>query len=246
MRTVPLKPIRSAAEIANVWLQIIAIVAIAGRYLPWWLLPFAGVIIAARQYALGVLLHEAQHSLLHPRRQINDWIGRWLLAAPLWSDFAESRAHHLAHHTYLGDPFRDPDYPLYAGSWLDHRAAARSDPDAILVAQFLIATTCAFITWVWWGAALWLVPLLLAGIFDRLRILCEHSSPTGRIWMHRSNVIERFFFAPFHMNHHAEHHIWPYLPHYQLTNTTETLAALMPPAEWARGTYIAHLRELLR
>jgi fatty acid desaturase len=213
-----LAPFRSYAEIASVWLQIGLAWAIVGSYGHWWVYPFAIVFIAARQFALAVLLHEGQHRLLHPRRHVNDWIGRWLLAAPLGADFDASRQSHLFHHRYLGNKLLDPDYPIYAEGRL---LRARWAPDrgkgflGVGVVQIVLAVLLSLLGGLFAYLLLWLLPLALAGILDRLRIKAEHS-PDGKVWSHRSNAVERFFLAPFGMNWHAEHHMTPHVPHYRL------------------------------
>jgi hypothetical protein len=66
--------------------------------------------IGNRQRALGNLLHEASHQYLSARRKINDYIGRILLASALSGDLTLYRLQHARHHSWLGDPVRDPDY----------------------------------------------------------------------------------------------------------------------------------------
>ncbi len=68
------------------------------------------LIIGNRQRALGNLLHEASHQNLSARRNLNDWIGQFLLAPALLANFAVYRFQHARHHAWLGDPVRDPDY----------------------------------------------------------------------------------------------------------------------------------------
>lgn len=67
-------------------------------------------IIGNRQRALGNLLHEASHQNLSTRRNLNDWIGQFLLAPALLANLAVYRVQHARHHVWLGDPVRDPDY----------------------------------------------------------------------------------------------------------------------------------------
>lgn len=224
---------RSFAEIAWTWAQIAAAMALVA-WKPWTLviaIPF----IAARQYALAVLLHDGQHRLLHPRRQVNDWIARWILAAPLGADFEASRQSHFAHHRYLGNKLLDPDYPIYTGRWA--RAGGVKAPwgtrVAIHVGIALLLTLCV----AWWAyPVLWLLPLVIAGILDRLRIKAEHL-PDGAFVSHHSNPVERFFLSPFDMNYHAEHHFNPGIPHYRLRETRASLKAMDLPGEWVGGSY---------
>ncbi len=228
-----LQPWRSYAEIGWTWLQIVAAWALVSIFEHWWAFLCAIPFIAARQYALAVLLHEGQHRLLHPRRQINDGIARWLLAAPLGADFDASRVSHLLHHRYLGNPALDPDYPLYAeGRWRRQPGALgkRKEFFRSCAAQAALVASLTLTIGIWAYPLLWLLPLALAGILDRLRIKAEHS-PDGRVWSHHSNPVERFFLAPFGMNRHREHHFAPHMPHHRLA------WAFVP-----RGTYWRTLR----
>ena len=68
------------------------------------------LIIGNRQRALGNLLHEASHQNLSARRNLNDWVGQFLLAPALLANLAVYRVQHARHHAWLGDPARDPDY----------------------------------------------------------------------------------------------------------------------------------------
>ena len=44
-------------------------------------------------------------------RALNDVLGKWLCAAPVWSRLPAYRSHHLQHHNYANSP-RDPDLGL--------------------------------------------------------------------------------------------------------------------------------------
>jgi fatty acid desaturase len=73
-------------------------------------LPLALLVIGNRQRALGNLLHDASHwSLDHDRRRAGI-LANLLLCWPLMTPMALYRADHIAHHTCLGDPARDPDF----------------------------------------------------------------------------------------------------------------------------------------
>ena len=73
--------------------------------------------------------------------------------------------------------------------------------------------------------SLWILPLLtMAVLLNGLRVFAEHSNstydefPKNKLLIsYASNPIESFFLAPFHMNYHAEHHLYPFVPHYNLS-----------------------------
>jgi fatty acid desaturase len=68
-------------------------------------------VIGARQLGLAVLMHEASHRSLFRSRRVNDFVGSWLCAYPIWSDLHAYRPYHLKHHAKTGTP-EDPDIGL--------------------------------------------------------------------------------------------------------------------------------------
>lgn len=80
-----------------------------------WTNPFTVVlalfVIGGRQLGLSILMHEASHRTLLRNRELNDWVGNWLAAYPVWTDLAPYRPYHLKHHarTWTKD---DPDLDL--------------------------------------------------------------------------------------------------------------------------------------
>lgn len=94
---------------------IAGMVMLAGSGWFWALLPLAWVVIAARQHALLVLMHEATHGLAHPNRFINDCWGEVLLAAPMLVSMRKYRNDHLAHHRHANTE-ADPDWVRKLGT----------------------------------------------------------------------------------------------------------------------------------
>jgi fatty acid desaturase len=99
--------------------------------------------------------------------------------------------------------------------------------------------------------AIWFVPLVtLAVFYNDFRIFCEHSvigrdpaDGAERLTSFTSHPIERFFFAPHHMNYHAEHHLFPYVPHAKLPALRRLIGNCPEVArqiEW-RGSYVGHV-----
>jgi fatty acid desaturase len=68
-------------------------------------------LIGARQLGFAVLMHEASHRSLLSNRKLNDWVGNWLCAYPIWSDLYPYRPYHLKHHAHTGTD-KDPDLGL--------------------------------------------------------------------------------------------------------------------------------------
>jgi fatty acid desaturase len=101
---------------------------------------------------------------------------------------------------------------------------------------------------------LWLLPLTtLTVILNGLRAFCDHATVADeeddeRLATYASTPVERFFLAPFHMNFHAEHHLFPYVPHYRLPvlrahlSTADEYRAVI---RWRAG-YFGFVRQFLR
>lgn len=114
----------------------------------------------------------------------------------------------------------------------------------ILVCQaviFLLFFTAGF----WWAyPLLWVLPLFtLVSFFDAFRQFAEHAQPVpdsgtnAPLISTRSNVVERFFIAPFGMNFHAEHHMFPFVPYYRLSELSGKIRNLGAVAgvEWRQS-----------
>jgi len=80
------------------------------------------VVIGSRQLALGLAAHEAMHGVLFTNRAINDWVGKWICARPIWVNFDLYRIEHFEHHRHLGTD-GDPDlgiksrFPMRRSKW---------------------------------------------------------------------------------------------------------------------------------
>ena len=70
-------------------------------------------LIGTRQLGGAALMHEASHRVLFRNRALNDWVGNWLAAYPVWAEVGPYRAYHLVHHTRTGTD-QDPDLGLAA------------------------------------------------------------------------------------------------------------------------------------
>lgn len=68
-------------------------------------------VIGARQLGCAVLMHEASHRSLFRSHALNDWVGNWLAAYPVWLDLQPYRAYHMRHHTKTWTE-EDPDIGL--------------------------------------------------------------------------------------------------------------------------------------
>ena len=95
-----------------------AAVASTWEYLPVWgklLMCIAAlVILAGRQLALAIIMHDASHQSLFKTKWLNDIATDWLSARPIWNDLKKYRAHHLRHHSKTST-VEDPDLSLVEG-----------------------------------------------------------------------------------------------------------------------------------
>jgi fatty acid desaturase len=98
--------------IAN-WLAIAAIFAVVGRYPNPLTILLAIPLLAGRQLGLAVLTHEAGHRTLFRTPWLNDVVGQWLCALPVFNDMPSYARGHLRHHQKAGT-HEDPDLPNYA------------------------------------------------------------------------------------------------------------------------------------
>ena len=126
----------------------------------------------------------------------------------------------------------------------------RRDRRNLVVSQLaLLAILWALFGW-WAYPFLWLAPLvtLTAGA-HLLRNFCEHAlvgdeqgTHPHRLISIRSNRMERFVVAPFNMNYHAEHHLFPWIPARRLPEVQHRLASRPDaPARLFRGSYVGAL-----
>ena len=119
--------------IAKVWLIGIATVVatiwsynvVAEQGLGWWWnIPATAVavlIMGATQHQLGGIVHEGTHFILFENRKLNELASDWLGAFPIYTSTYAFRLHHLAHHQFVNDPERDPNFAQAedSGHWLD-------------------------------------------------------------------------------------------------------------------------------
>lgn len=269
---------------------------IVGAYV-WHLRPWtylaAFVLVASRQYALLILMHDGFHCLLHPERRVNDMVGAWFIGAPCGSSYWVSRSSHLEHHRKLGEP-SDPEFFLHSvgpprakrgvGAFTRHflrmilgeqffythlgpatsqrvRLASRLGSALSKLLPVFVAQLILLVLFTLAGSwqtyfTLWVLPLVtLVVLLNGLRAFCDHANHTDepgdeqhRLISYLSSPLERFFVAPFHMNYHAEHHLFAYVPHYRLPVLRRRLMASQKYAstvQWRAG-YITFVKEFLR
>ena len=73
----------------------------------WWAYVLAMVVIATRQHALGILLHDGTHYRLLSNRALNDAVCDYFCGLPVGMTTSRYRHEHLLHHRHLNTD-RDP------------------------------------------------------------------------------------------------------------------------------------------
>lgn len=115
------RPVVSVGTAVLDWALIVAAAAAAWQW-GGIAVGFAVVLIGNRQRALGNLLHDASHGSFDGRGRRGSFLANALLCWPLWISMRVYRQDHLAHHRYLSDPTKDPDYihdeRMLSRSWL--------------------------------------------------------------------------------------------------------------------------------
>ena len=118
----------------------------------------------------------------------------------------------------------------------------------VLVAQSILFLFCwAVVGSIWAYAAFWFLPLVTFMFgFNSVRSCLEHvaveaTDSPNRNFSFKSSRVERFFFSPFNMNFHAEHHAYMSVPYHQLPALRRYLHAnsmygglILLPSYWQR------------
>lgn len=119
---IPKAEVRRLAERSDLWgawltLHVWGVIALAvAAYIifpnP---LVFAAsfLIIGSRQHGIAILAHDTAHGVMFKSKAMNEFVGKYLLAAPYGGDMVAYRHYHLKHHRYTQSEL-DPDLPLSA------------------------------------------------------------------------------------------------------------------------------------
>ena len=205
LRRIP--SLRNAFSVVGLYAQtslLFAVVIVTPglwRLLTW---PIVFILMGRTHAQFASLMHEAAHRLLFSKRQLNDWVGRWLLGYPAFTTTDGYRRVHMAHHRVEFGP-DEPDIPLYANYPVSPASLRRKvirdatgrtglkllrqqlrglrAPDAqvrhtqrkIWALQLTMLGAC-IATGVWWlYPVFWLLPFLTVWrVINRLRSIAEH------------------------------------------------------------------------
>jgi len=224
----------------------------------WWPNPLtfvlAVMVIGTRQLGLAILMHDAAHGLLFADRRLNEWVGSWLCAAPVFTSLELYRPYHLTHHRHTQQA-EDPDlglsapFPITAKSlWrkigrdLSGRTAYQrrleqfrrglAKEGKAFVVNFVLLGALAAAGYWWLYPLLWLVPLATwYQLVSRIRNIAEHAmvpdddDPLRNTRTTLANFLERLFVAPYWVNYHLEHHLFMFVPCWRLPAAHRALLA---------------------
>jgi len=115
-----LKPNIIFFHLAVDWIIIFTSIFVSIHFLPWQLYIFPLVIIASRQHALLVIMHDAVHFTFLKNHKVADFVTNVLAAYPIFITTENFRYTHLLHHRFLNSE-RDPDLNVKkerASEWL--------------------------------------------------------------------------------------------------------------------------------
>ena len=201
LRQIP--SVRNGLSVVSVFAQTAVLIYLAVHFGPiTWLPVFVLMGRAHAQFAS--LMHEAAHRLLFRNRTLNDFVGRWLIGYPAFTNTDAYRRVHMAHHREEFGP-NEPDialyanYPISAASWRrelvrdaqgrtglrllrDQLRGARSEVAVVrqtlfkILAVQAVLIVGAIVAGYWWVYLLfWLLPYLTVWrVINRLRSVAEH------------------------------------------------------------------------
>lgn len=106
---------RTGLAIAVDWGIIALAIALCEWSGNWWFYLPAVLVIAGRQHALAVLLHDFGHYRFVSSKFVSDWTADLFIAWPLLATLEGYRRNHLGHHRYLNTD-KDPDWKIKFGS----------------------------------------------------------------------------------------------------------------------------------
>ncbi|MFM7095615.1 MAG: fatty acid desaturase family protein, partial [Actinomycetota bacterium] len=206
MRRIP--SLRNAVSVGSVYAQTLAVIVVAIIVGPWAWLP--AVLLMGRAHAqFASLMHEAAHRLLFRSKRANDFVGRWLIGYPAFTNTDAYRRVHMAHHREEFGP-DEPDVPLYANYPVSPASLRRKlirDAFGVTGAKLfraqlrglrapdervrhtqqkiwsmqIVLLVAGVITGAWWLYPLfWLLPnMTVWRVINRLRSIAEHGGMTS-------------------------------------------------------------------
>ncbi len=233
------------------WFIIVLVIFIAFRISNPILYILASIIVATRQHAVILLMHEGAHYTAMKNRKISDFLTGILTSYPLFFCYKSYRHHHLEHHRHLGT-LKDPEIALkaQANKTFDSPYNFRKFVRLLIMDSLGLHIREIFIVaWDWRPrskanfmimAVYWAILSIVFYYFHLLSILgfwlltiCTFqwaifrvrtiSEHTGMLGTYRfkTNWLLKWLFFPHNTWAHYEHHKWPGVPYYNLPKLRE-------------------------
>ena len=106
--------LRATWLILSCWAWVLAAMALVAIWPNVVTVILALLIIGGRQLSFAILMHDCGHNSLFKSTKLNQFVGSWLAAAPVFSDMQTYSRQHTIHHKDVGTA-KDPDLGNYAG-----------------------------------------------------------------------------------------------------------------------------------
>lgn len=207
--------LRGRSDLVGVLLVLHAWALIAGSMVlfAWWPNPFtfllSVMVIGGRQLGLAILMHDAAHGLLFAGRRLNDRVGSWLCAYPVFASLALYRPYHLQHHRFTQQP-EDPDLGLSAAFPISRRSLQRK------ILRDLTGQTAYLRRGEQIRRAL--------GPSEHA-VVPDNDDPLRNTRTTYANPVVRLLPAPQWVNFHLEHHLFMFVPCWRLPVAHRALLA---------------------
>ena len=107
-----------------VWFWVAVIIGGAVWIDEWWSYLIAFVLMGPMYARFAILMHESAHKLLFTNKRWNDFIGKWVVAYPVFTPVQLYRRVHFAHHKDEFGP-DEPDIAFYGPYPCTRRALFR-------------------------------------------------------------------------------------------------------------------------
>jgi fatty acid desaturase len=195
---------RNALSVFMVWFWVAVIIGGAVWLGEWWSYLIAFVLMGPMYARFAILMHESAHKLLFTNKRWNDFIGKWVVAYPVFTPVQLYRRVHFAHHKDEFGP-DEPDIAFYRPYPCTRRAlhrrllrdavgisgwknfvplvknTARKGPFrpigmSIFAVQIFLWAALWAATGRWWVyPLLWFLPwMTMWRVINRLRSIAEH------------------------------------------------------------------------
>jgi fatty acid desaturase len=105
--------LRAAILVISCWAWVIAALVLVVIWPNVVTILIALLIIGGRQLSFSILMHDCGHNSLFKSSKLNQFVGTWLVSAPVLSDMQTYSRQHTIHHKDVGTA-NDPDLANYA------------------------------------------------------------------------------------------------------------------------------------